>query len=103
MGLPVARLVVATNVNDILHRALPSGDYSAGSVTATATPSLDIQVSSNFELLLFDLSGRAGGSVDAVIAQFDSERAMTTPQVLCTVPRGLFTRLPHHGDAKRLA
>src|SRR3546814_13606756 len=43
MGLPIARLVVATNVNDILHRALTSGDYSAGTVTATATPDLHIQ------------------------------------------------------------
>ena len=60
MGLPIARLVVATNVNDILHRALTRGDYSAGTVTATATPSMDIQVSSNFERLLFDLSGRDG-------------------------------------------
>src|SRR3546814_4339322 len=57
MGLPVAKLVVATNVNDILHRALTSGDYSADSVTPTATPSMDIQVSSNFERLLFALSG----------------------------------------------
>ena len=55
MGLPIARLVVATDVNDILHRALTNGDYSAGTVTATATPSMDIQVSSNFERLLFDL------------------------------------------------
>ncbi|MBC7047287.1 threonine synthase, partial [Salmonella enterica subsp. enterica serovar Heidelberg] len=55
MGLPVERLVVATNVNDILHRALANGDYSAGTVTPTAAPSMDIQVSSNFERLLFDL------------------------------------------------
>src|SRR3546814_9917945 len=63
MGLPVAKLVVATNVNDILHRALTRGDYSAGHVTPTATPSMDIQVSSNFERLLFDLSGRDGGAI----------------------------------------
>jgi len=55
MGLPVERLIVATNVNDILHRALSAGDYSRGQVAATATPSMDIQVSSNFERLLFDL------------------------------------------------
>src|SRR3546814_15627140 len=43
MGLPIARLTVATNVNDILHRALSQGDYSQGQVTPTATPSMDIQ------------------------------------------------------------
>ncbi len=42
MGLPIAQLVVATNVNDILHRALSDGDYSAGAVTPTAAPSMDI-------------------------------------------------------------
>ncbi len=47
-------------MNDILHRALSEGDYSQGSVVPTATPSMDIQVSSNFERLLFDLGGRDG-------------------------------------------
>lgn len=76
MGLPVARLVVATNVNDILHRALAQGDYSAGTVTPTATPSMDIQVSSNFERLLFDLGGRDGTAMAAQMAGFESTRAM---------------------------
>jgi threonine synthase len=58
MGLPVERLIVATNINDILHRALSAGDYSASTVTPTAAPSMDIQVSSNFERLLFDACGR---------------------------------------------
>jgi threonine synthase len=53
-----ARLIVATNVNDILHRALTSGDYSAGTVTPTAAPSMDIQVSSNFRTAAVR-SGRA--------------------------------------------
>jgi len=73
MGLPVERLVVATNVNDILHRALANGDYSAGTVTPTAAPSMDIQVSSNFERLLFDL---AGASVAEQMAGFESTKAM---------------------------
>ena len=76
MGLPVARLVVATNVNDILHRALSSGNYSAGSLTPTAAPSMDIQVSSNFERLLFDLGGRDGHALAAQMAGFDKTRAM---------------------------
>jgi threonine synthase len=76
MGLPVARLIVATNVNDILHRALSSGDYSAGTVTPTAAPSMDIQVSSNFERLLFDLAGRDGPALAAQMAGFESSKAM---------------------------
>ncbi|WP_294333220.1 threonine synthase [uncultured Sphingomonas sp.] len=73
MGLPVAKLVVATNVNDILHRALSAGDYSAGTVTPTAAPSMDIQVSSNFERLLFDL---AGAPIAEQMRGFESTRAM---------------------------
>ena len=76
MGLPVEKLVVATNVNDILHRALSSGDYSAGEVTPTASPSMDIQVSSNFERLLFDVGGRDGAAMAEQMADFDAKRAM---------------------------
>lgn len=76
MGLPVARLVVATNVNDILHRALSAGDYSRGTVVPTATPSMDIQVSSNFERLLFELGGRDGTALVAQMRGFDETRAM---------------------------
>ena len=54
MGLPVDRLVIATNVNDILARTLATGTYEVREVTATSSPSMDIQVSSNFERLLFE-------------------------------------------------
>ncbi|WP_353229767.1 threonine synthase [Novosphingobium sp.] len=76
MGLPIERLIVATNINDILHRALSTGDYSAGSVTPTAAPSMDIQVSSNFERLLFDAGGRDGAALAAQMAQFEKTRAL---------------------------
>ncbi|MBS0478796.1 MAG: threonine synthase [Proteobacteria bacterium] len=76
MGLPVARLIVATNVNDILHRALSSGDYSAKHVVATPTPSMDIQVSSNFERLLFDMGGREGAAMREQMAGFEASKAM---------------------------
>jgi len=76
MGLPVARLIVATNVNDILHRALSAGDYSVGTVTPTPSPSMDIQVSSNFERLLFDLNGRDGAALAAQMRGFEVSRAM---------------------------
>ncbi|MFM5906888.1 MAG: threonine synthase [Novosphingobium sp.] len=76
MGLPVERLIVATNVNDILHRALANGDYSQGTVTPTAAPSMDIQVSSNFERLLFDLNGRDGKALAEQMAGFEATKAM---------------------------
>ena len=63
MGLPVDRLVIATNANDILPRALASGTYELRGVTPTTSPSMDIQVSSNFERLLFEAQGRDPASV----------------------------------------
>ncbi len=79
MGLPIDRLIVATNENDILHRALSAGDYSAGTVTPTAAPSMDIQVSSNFERLLFDLAGRDGNATAAAMRGFESTRKLAIP------------------------
>jgi threonine synthase len=76
MGLPIERLIVATNINDILHRALSEGDYSVGTVTPTAAPSMDIQVSSNFERLLFDLEGRDGRLTAQRMAAFESTKQM---------------------------
>jgi threonine synthase len=67
MGLPIERLVIATNVNDILARTLASGAYEVRGVTATASPSMDIQVSSNFERLLFDAYGRDPAPVRALM------------------------------------
>src|SRR5690606_190453 len=63
MGLPVDRLVIATNENDILARTLSSGEYATREVIATTSPSMDIQVSSNFERLLFEASGRNAAEV----------------------------------------
>ena len=75
-SLPIERLIVATNVNDILHRALTDGDYSAGETTPTITPSMDIQVSSNFERLLFDCGGRDGSALADQMRGFDEARSM---------------------------
>jgi threonine synthase len=63
MGLPVTSLVIATNENDILHRTLQCGRYERQAVHATVAPSMDIQVSSNFERLLFELYDGDGGAV----------------------------------------
>ncbi len=91
MGLPVAQLIVATNVNDILHRALSSGDYSQGTVTPTAAPSMDIQVSSNFERLLFDLNGRDGPALAAQMAGFEASKSMVLTNVQREGAAALFT------------
>ena len=91
MGLPIAQLIVATNVNDILHRALTTGDYSCGDVTPTATPSMDIQVSSNFERLLFDLAGRDGTALAKMMAGFESSRAMSIPADMLAGAKDLFS------------
>ena len=77
MGLPVERLVVATNRNDILARFFESGLYAKGQVHRTLSPSMDIQVASNFERLLADLSGRDGAAVGALMAQLAAHGEFT--------------------------
>ncbi len=72
MGLPIARLVVATNQNDILDRALRSGDYRTDGVKPSISPSMDIQVSSNFERALFDALDRDGSAVSALMEDLKS-------------------------------
>ena len=67
MGLPVDKLVIATNQNDILHRTLQQGKHSKEGVTPSISPSMDIQVSSNFERLLFDLYDREGDAVSQLM------------------------------------
>ncbi len=70
MGLPIERLMVATNENDILARALASGRYEPRGVRATQSPSMDIQVSSNFERLLFEASDQRPEVVRSLMADF---------------------------------
>ena len=72
MGLPIDQLVIATNQNDILDRALRSGDYATNGVKPSISPSMDIQVSSNFERALFDAYGRDGGAVAALMQDLKS-------------------------------
>jgi threonine synthase len=91
MGLPIERLIVATNVNDILHRALADGDYSATEVTPTAAPSMDIQVSSNFERLLFEAGGRDGAALAGQMRGFEASKAMRLTNAQREAVAGLFT------------
>ncbi len=82
MGLPIAELMIATNVNDILARALDTGVYAIGDVVATPAPSMDIQISSNFERLLFEASGRDDALVRRLMLQLAQEKTFTLPQEL---------------------
>ena len=68
MGVPVERLVVAANRNDILDRFFRTGEYRPLSVMPTQSPSMDIQVASNFERLLFEMHDRDGQAVEALMA-----------------------------------
>ncbi|HZL41000.1 MAG TPA: threonine synthase [Pseudolabrys sp.] len=91
MGLPVDRLVVATNVNDILARTFATGAYELRDVVATTSPSMDIQVSSNFERLLFDAYDRNAGAVRALMGSLaQSGRFQVSSQALKRM-RALFT------------
>lgn len=83
MGLPVERLIVGSNANDILARFFASGTMSAAPVVPTLSPSMDIQISSNFERLLFDLLGRDGAAVQAAMDGFraDGKFAVTDAQL----------------------
>jgi threonine synthase len=90
MGLPVERLIVATNENDIVARALGQGDYSRRAVAATATPSMDIQVSSNFERLLFDLSGGDGAATAQRMAAFEAAGRLALEPGLRAAAAGRF-------------
>ncbi len=77
MGLPVGRLHVATNVNDILVRALETGRYDLREVVPTSAPSMDVQISSNFERLLFDVHGRDGAAVRRLMEHLRQSHAFT--------------------------
>ena len=73
MGLPVDRLIVATNKNDILHRFISNNEYSIADLTKTFSPSMDILVSSNFERYLFDLFNRDGAVLATFMSRFGKE------------------------------
>ena len=73
MGLPIDRLVVATNKNDILHRFIANNDYSVSGLSKTYSPSMDILVSSNFERYLFDLFDRDGLRLTEFMEKFGKE------------------------------
>jgi len=91
MGLPIDRLVVATNVNDILVRTFATGVYEIRDVVATTSPSMDIQVSSNFERMLFDAYGRNAPAVRASMGSLAQSRRFTISAHALKELRSLFS------------
>jgi len=74
MGLPIDRLVIATNVNDILARTIATGTYEPREVVATVSPSMDIQVASNFERIMFDAYGRDSSALRGLMSSLAQSR-----------------------------
>ncbi|MAX73877.1 MAG: threonine synthase [Nioella sp.] len=90
MGLPIEKLVIATNQNDILHRAISGGAYETQGVTPSISPSMDIQVSSNFERVLFDVYDRDGGAVAQLMEELKTQGGFRISQGALERLRGLF-------------
>ena len=90
MGLPVARLIVGTNRNDILSRFLAANDMSVAPVEPSLSPSMDIQVSSNFERLLFELLDRDAAATAAAMQDFRRDGRMPVPEQVWRRARTVF-------------
>ncbi|HYF08758.1 MAG TPA: threonine synthase [Acetobacteraceae bacterium] len=91
MGLPIERLIIGTNRNDILARFLSGNDMSVREVEPSHSPSMDIQVSSNFERLLFDLLGRDPTATTEAMQRFRAEGRMPVPTAAWKQARALFS------------
>jgi len=99
MGLPVNQLIVATNRNDILHRFMSGNRYDKDTLHPTLSPSMDIMVSSNFERLLFDLHGRNGAAVAALLDTFKTTGTLAVEDDRWTEARRLFDSLAVDDEA----
>jgi threonine synthase len=91
MGAPIDKFIVATNSNDILHRFFATGKMHAMGVAPTISPSMDIQISSNFERLLFDLYGRNGANVAKTMQHFRDTGPFELDTGMMDRVQGLFT------------
>jgi threonine synthase len=90
MGLPIKTLAIATNSNDILARTLATGRYEVTGVTPTISPSMDIQVSSNFERLLFEVSGREAEAVRQMMDNLRQSGGFALPEATLNEIRRAF-------------
>jgi threonine synthase len=91
MGVPISRLIVASNRNDILARFLEANDMSVRGVEPSLSPSMDIQVSSNFERLLFEIQGRDPALTAATMAEFRTNGRMVVADAAWRDAAALFT------------
>jgi threonine synthase len=90
MGLPIERIVVATNANDIVARAVTDGRYARGPVQATQSPAMDIQIASNFERLYFEATDRQALETARAFQAFADAGAITIPPKAMTAIKALF-------------
>ncbi len=90
MGLPIERLIIATNANDILHRCISKNDHTKHDLVHSLSPSMDIMVSSNFERMLFDLYDRDGNAIQALMSDLKTGGMQLSEQAL-TRARALFS------------
>ena len=91
MGLPIEKLVIATNQNDILDRAIKTGGYFGSGVRPSISPSMDIQVSSNFERALYYAYGQDGGAIAGLMAQIKAKGGFDIGPNALAALRGAFT------------
>ena len=90
MGAELGPLVIATNKNDILHRALSTGTYKVAGASPTLSPAMDIQIASNFERLLFEVLGRDAEALKSLMADLARDGEMTIPPGALSAMRELF-------------
>ncbi|MAU40764.1 MAG: threonine synthase [Kordiimonas sp.] len=91
MGLPVEQLVIATNMNDILTRAFETNEYKLGQVYHTISPSMDIQISSNFERFLFNVYGEDGAMLKSVMDEFAANGQVAIDAARLDVAKQMFS------------
>jgi threonine synthase len=103
MGLNVARLVIATNANDIMARALNDGLYASGASHATLSPSMDIQVASNFERALFEAAHRDADWTSAAMSDFARTRKLELPASVLSELRSRYSAFASNDDETRSA
>ena len=105
MGLPISHFVIAANSNDILPRFFESGSMTMTGVTPTLSPSMDIQISSNFERLLFDLFGRSGPALAKAMEDFRATGTLAVSPEAQTAVHALFEagRLDDEGTVAAIA
>ena len=93
LGLPIDKLVVATNKNDILHRAISGGDYSQKKVMETNTPSMDIQIASNFERLLFDVKDCNSEVTKDLMSKINNNTYKIDTEDLCKIQKNFISEM----------